>query len=103
MVKKPVVGDLLVGDVGYTQVVPAWYEVTRTNGTSVWVKRVNTYEESTDQYEQSGYRMPVAGSYREEKEHRHVLTDIYGLWGIKVNGNSFSQWNGKAKPFDLYN
>ena len=122
------VGDIITANVGYTQILPEFWEITGVGKSTVEVKKLKSKIVSPDNWGQSGYKIPEEGVYdkdyygneattrfqvklpkfpmyynqSEEDYERRIKEDpmdVYYIWG---QGHLFKKWNGKPQVWDTY-
>lgn len=108
------IGDILVGNVGYSMILPEFYEVIKTTPQYVTCVQLQTESVSGDYWQ--GTCIPVEGQYLRVRNHsgntdRHTVkmqVKKYGKSGDPYKDYSaylnrrylFKKWNGRAAEYD---
>lgn len=106
------VGDIIVGDVGYSMQLPTWYEVVKVTPTRVVGKLLKSYLVDHDGYGQAGHKMPLLGQYDNRHGDREATFTVkkFGTTGDPVKDYCavlsigshyhFYLWDGKPAFYD---
>lgn len=108
------VGDILVGDVGYSMILPKFYEVIKTTPQYVTCAQLQTKSVSGDYW--SGTCVPIEGQYVEARPSSGIIGKEIVKMQVKKFGKSgdpykdysaflnrrhvFSKWDGRAAEYD---
>ena len=97
-------GQICLGDVGYSMSLPQFYKVVRLTKTSVWFQPIHSQLIEHDGYGQAGLKIPV------DRPSGSVFRKARKTW--KDNGKEYAflkhcnaliePWNGEAALYDSY-